>query len=307
MALLGNLLQAAPAAAASGVIVSVPTRWLQSVCGSFEWSGPTFEWRLRLHRQGMYRAVSYLVERHFVEARLASGALIDMLHLDVPYALKYALSGRWRPMQFYDASDLNVIRVTCSRATNASLPKGEGLVQGLVERAYMASSGQEVVGVASDASIDQTSDFGSSVWAVHVPLPAEPAAGAAAPATSNRYEVLFRSVERREGDSSGTLELEPWVAVLERHGAAFGSKLLVMIGDNVGNMYRVNRGRVQRGTQAHRLLARIYDLADMHNINFVAFWLPRAANQLLDSISKCRTLADAQARTQAAGVQFVAV
>jgi hypothetical protein len=306
-----------------GGVVSVPTPWLESAAGSFEWSGPTFEWRLRLHRQGLYAAVRLLTERHYAEARLTPGsAVAAMLSKDVHFALDRALSGRWRPMQFYPAGDLGVVRITCARALSVELPRGEALVQGLVEEATMPSTGRQVIGIAGDASID-AGEFGQSAWAIHVPvLPAVgrgdgPVCGvaggvasvAAEAAASARpsHEVLFRSVARRETDSSGTLELEPWVEALERHGASYGGKFLVAIGDNLGNVYRVNRGRVKRGTMAHQLLTRFYELLDLHDIDFVALWLPRAANQLLDALSKCRTLREAQERAQAAGVRLVGV
>ena len=305
-----------------GGVVSVPTPWLESAAGSFEWSGPTFEWRLRLHRQGLYAAVRLLTERHYAEARMSPGSVVAaMLSKDVRFALDRALSGRWRPMQFYPAGDLSVIRVTCARALSAELPRGEARVQGLVEEAVMPSTGRQVVGIVGDASID-AGEFGRTAWAIHVPvLPAAgsggsgggPAGGAvggageAATRAQPSHEVLFRSVVKREADSSGTLELEPWVEALERHGTSYSGRFLVAIGDNLGNVYRVNRGRVKRGTTAHQLLTRFYELLDWHDIDFVALWLPRAANQLLDALSKCRTLRDAQERAQAAGVRLVGV
>jgi hypothetical protein len=163
-----------------------------------------------------------------------------------------------------------------------------------------------VLGVVADASIDADGvNFGQSVWAIHVPVPGPAAAGDAAPA-AQQYEVLYRSVAKREGDSSGTLELEPWVAALERHGAAWRGRFLVAIGDNLGNCFRFNRGRVRRGTPAHKLLTRLYELLDVHDIDFVAYWLPRAGNQFLDALSKCRTPEEARARAQAAGLHLVA-
>lgn len=307
LALLRNLMQRAIAPGAPQL--GVPVRWLESVAGSYEWSGATFDWRLRLHRQGLYAAVAYARRKQFKEAFLRDGrssdslsALARMLNGDVAFALRHAESGHWRPMRFFDARDLDVVRVSCARCPNVPLPDGEAAIQARVERAFMPSTGQEVVGIASDASID-AEVWGSSVWAVHVPpfTSAEAGAGAAPPPAG---EVIYHEVPRGADDSSGTIELQPWVTVLERHGAALRGKFLVMTGDNLGNMYRVNRGRVKRGTPAHQLLMRLYDLAAEHDINFLALWLPRAANQYLDAVSKCRTLEEAQGAVPA-GVRLV--
>lgn len=282
------------ALAASAPTISVPVRWLESVAGSFEWSGPTFDWRLRLHRQGLHAAVAFARRRGFQEAWLAApgtgpSALATMLHGDVDFILRHAREGRWRPMQFFYASDLDVVKVFCARCPSAPLSSSEAAVQARAERAIMPRLGVEVVGVASDASIDGGA-WGSSVWAVHVPAIGGSWGGE--PLTGE--EILYRAAPRADDDSSGTVELAPWLAVLERHGAALRGKFLVMMGDNLGNMYRVNRGRIRRGTRAHAMLMNIYDLAAEHEINFLALWLPRAANQYLDAISKCRTLAEAQ-------------
>ena len=324
LSLLQSLMQRAGVEGAPPI--SVPLNFLESVSGSLEWSGPTFDWRLRVHRQGAYAAVAYARKKNFYEARLSGGdgklsALARMLHGDVEFVLRHALEAHWRPMQFFPARDLSVVRVFCARCPTAPLPEGEAAVQALVERAFLPSSGQEVVGVVSDASIDADA-WGSSVWALHVPAFAAsadaggsagagtataPVAGAGAsanPAPAAGGEILYRAVPRGTDDSSGTIELEPWVALLERHGAALRGKFLVMTGDNLGNMYRVNRGRVRRGTRAHVLLTRLYDLAAQHDINFIALWLPRAANQYLDAISKCRTVEEAQ-RTVGAGLRVV--
>jgi len=294
--------------AATGV-VSAPTAWIESVAGSFEWAGPTFDWYLRLHRQGLHAAVAFLKKQRYAEAHLSSSsAVARMLVDDVRVALDRALDGRWRPTRFFPADGVEAIRITCARAPCAPLPRGEAqsqaaLVQGFVEPA-ITPAGQQVLGLVGDASIDSGA-FGQSVWAVHVPVPASPTASGTAPATQE-YEVLYRSVARRASDSSGVLELEPWVAALERYGAAYSGKLLIAIGDNLGNVFRFNRGRVQRGTRAHELLTRLYGLLDAHNIDFVAYWLPRAGNQFLDALSKCRTPEEAHARAQAAGLRLVA-
>lgn len=279
--------------------VSVPVSWLESVAGSFEWSGPTFDWRLRLHRQGIYAAVAFARQRGYHEARLGDGTkpapsvLANMLRGDVDFVLRHAHEGRWRPMQFFDARDLDVVKVFCARCPSTPLPSGEAAVQARAERAIMPRLGAEVVGIASDASIDDGA-WGSSVWAVHVPAFGGDGAGAAGAPGNAGDEIMFRATSRADDDSSGTVELAPWLAVLERHGAALRGKFLVMMGDNLGNMYRVNRGRIRRGTRAHAMLMNLYDLAAEHEINFLALWLPRAANQYLDAISKCRTLAEAQ-------------
>lgn len=306
LALLERLTALATSTAHAGL--AVPRGWLESLAGSLEWVGSTFDWRLRLHRQGLHAAVAWARERQYPEVRLSAspGQLsfpASLMAGDVTFVLNHARERRWRPTQFFDAGRLRVVRVFCARCTSAPLPSGEGAVQARVERAVMGAGGREVVGIVSDASIDAGA-WGSSVWAVHVPPLGTGSEGGEASAPDVAGDVLFRSVPRGATDDSGTIELQPWVAVLERYGEQLRGKFLVMTGDNFGNMYRVNRGRVRRNTPAYPLLQRLYDLAAHYDVDFLALWLPRAANQLLDSISKCRSYEEA-ARACPPGVRLV--
>jgi hypothetical protein len=141
--------------AATGV-VSAPTAGIESVAGSFEWAGPTFDWYLRLHRQGLHAAVAFLKKQRYAEAHLSSSsAVARMLVDDVRVALDRALDGRWRPTRFFPADGVEAIRITCARAPCAPLPRGEAqsqaaLVQGFVEPA-VTPAGQQVLGLVGDA------------------------------------------------------------------------------------------------------------------------------------------------------------
>jgi hypothetical protein len=101
------------------------------------------------------------------------------------------------------------------------------------------------------------------------------------------------------------LELDPLAVDFEQNGAAYAGKLVVCYTDNIGNVYRVNRGNARYGTLALEMLDRMYEAADKHGFEFVALWVPRSFNQLADLFSKCSTVEQAQAWASAQGLRFV--
>jgi hypothetical protein len=158
-----------------------------------------------------------------------------------------------------------------------------------------------VVGVAGDASLDpEVAGRGHKAWAAWVPAP--PAEGGRA----GPDVVLFDTVPAAEqGWDSSSLELMPLVAALRRFGVQWRGRFVVFLTDNLGNMYRINKGRAAYGSRSLALLRELYALADAHRIDFIALWLPRAANGTLDALSKCRSVDEAAAWAEHAGFQFV--
>ena len=109
---------------------------------------------------------------------------------------------------------------------------------------------------------------------------------------------------------SDVLELQPIVVIL-RDKLASGKwkpgSLVVITCDSIATMYRINKGSAAYGTPAARLLRELYDLADDYDVDFFALWLPRAANQVSDALSKCSDVAQAGAWAQAQGLRLVRV
>ena len=118
-------------------------------------------------------------------------------------------------------------------------------------------------------------------------------------------EVVYHSVEPSErGWAADSLALKAPVEALRLNGAQWRGRFVVFLMDNLGNVARINKGRAERGTRAHALLSELYALADQFNIDFVALWLPRAANQLLDAFSKCRTDSEIESWAASRGLRL---
>lgn len=149
-----------------------------------------------------------------------------------------------------------------------------------------AVGGRQIVGTASDASFQPQT--GHRAWAL---------------ATDG--DVLYDNLTDDERAlPSDVLELLPLAAVMEQRAAQWRGRLVVFATDNLVNMYRVNRGRAAAGGAALAVIQRLYAVADAYDIDFVAIWLPRAANQLLDALSKCSDGAAAEQLAQAAGLRL---
>jgi len=290
----------------------VPFAFFESMVGSVEWLA-SFDSGLLLHRQGLRaslelaRAAAHGALRgHGAGAEVAVWATAPCA-ADVTAILGRARGGRARATRFVPAAEAQAVVVRCMPSPGREPAEGDLAMQALVQQAWTAS-GREVTGVVSDASLDAdattgaggVSTGGAKCWAalspapVHhgsVPAPGEVTFGATAPGES--------------GWAADSLELVPLVEVLRRNGAAWHGRVVVFLTDNIGNMYRVNKGRARHGTRAHGLLAELYALADLHAIDFLALWLPRAANGSLDALSKCRSADQAAAWAATAGLRFV--
>lgn len=68
--------------------------------------------------------------------------------------------------------------------------------------------------------------------------------------------------------------------------------MVIVLTDNLGNVFSINKGRA-RTPAVTAIIAEIYEIAERHNIFFVAAWLPREANLGPDALSKCKTRAEA--------------
>ena len=80
-----------------------------------------------------------------------------------------------------------------------------------------------------------------------------------------------------------SLELKPLVHLLQHNGGCWRGGFLVFLADNLGNLYRINKGRARHVTRAHELLRELYALADGYDIEFIALWLPCVVDSSLDA------------------------
>ena len=95
------------------------------------------------------------------------------------------------------------------------------------------------------------------------------------------------------------LELDPILGGFRRWGPRWLGKLVVVYVDNCGVAYCINAARAKRGTDAHKMIVELFDIADRCGFEILAVWLPRRYNAACDTISKESTLAAAAAAIRA--------
>jgi len=89
-----------------------------------------------------------------------------------------------------------------------------------------------------------------------------------------------------------TLEaVRTWAHLWSTDGTAQPRQVLLLM-DNLGNVFNINCGRARRPEVMH-IISQIYDVAESNNIVFIAAWLPREANLAADALSKCKSTQEA--------------
>ena len=271
----------------------VPFTFFESFVGSFEWLA-TFGSSLRLLRQGF---------RASLEASRRTGGCVALwpgapCAPGVAEALGRARRGLARAVRYFPSAHARVITVQAMPGPAPAHGEDRAL-QGRV-REVLQGSGPRVIGLAGDASLSESAPRGAGAggtgarcWGVMLPAAAD-----------GRADVIFGQEEGDDWDS-GSLELRPHLEALRRCAASWRNCVVVLLSDNIGNSYRLNKGNARFGTRAHRLLAEIYALVDAHDIELLALWLPRAANATLDALSKCRSYDEARAWASAAGCNLL--
>ena len=303
-----------------GVTIPVPYDFFERLVGSVGWV-VSFDWPALLHRQGLYATLHVAKAGHYPEVRLSPSSPCSR---DIRALCIRAAEGRTRPARYFPARDVAAVvvqvmpsqahlsseearlraRVTVDPAAAAAaaeivLTLGGAatapLLQGAIAPAVLPS-GRGVVGTASDASLTAASPdaVGAKCWGLRVNGEGV-----------DPNEVSFGAVPAdADGFTSDVVELIPLIEALRRYGKLWRGRFLVFLTDNLGNVPRINKGRAAAGSHAHALLSELYALADLYDIDFVALWLPRAANQLLDRLSKCRSVAEARAWAAANGLRL---
>ena len=90
-------------------------------------------------------------------------------------------------------------------------------------------------------------------------------------------------------------ELLTIVTWLERFGPCYRDAVVLFGTDNAGNVFSVNRLRVDADdTVMSGLLSRLLEVADACNIECLVWWCPRSLNAIADALSKCPSPSDAR-------------
>lgn len=95
------------------------------------------------------------------------------------------------------------------------------------------------------------------------------------------------------------LELDPILGGFRLWGPRWRGKLVAVYVDNSGVAYCINAGRARRGSDAHKMIVELFDLADRYGFEIIAIWLPRRYNAACDTVSKEGSLEDAAAAIRA--------
>ena len=265
----------------------VPYAFFESFVGSFEWLS-FFDSSLRLLRQGLRASLQAAAREQLGSVALWPGAPCAA---SVSIALRRAREGRARAVRYFPGAHARVIAVQAMPSHGGSPVDGDRALQGRLRLALRCGD-RRVVGLAGDASLSEPTAAevaagrpGALCWGAMYPS-VDGAVG--------QTDVVY-GVEDGEAWDSGSLELRPHLDALRRNAAVWKGCVVVMLSDNVGNSYRVNKGNARYGTRAHEILTEIYDLADANEIELLALWLPRACNSRSDALSKCRSVEEARA------------
>lgn len=115
-----------------------------------------------------------------------------------------------------------------------------------------------------------------------------------------RNEAIYRRWEpvdfRNDAQSAAVmlkLELDPILGAFRRWGAQWRGRTVVAYVDNSGVAYCINAARARRGSDAHKMIVELFDIADRYGFEILAIWLPRRYNAACDTISKQGSLAAA--------------
>jgi hypothetical protein len=109
--------------------------------------------------------------------------------------------------------------------------------------------------------------------------------------------AFYAKLSQDESDWSAICakELLAQVTWLERFGQAYRGAVILFGTDNAGNVFTVNRLRVDaEDAVMTSLLSRFLAAADACDVECLVWWCPRALNGISDDLSKCSTFVDAR-------------
>ena len=256
--------------------IIVPRSFVLKCAGSTQWLAEIFR-SGRLHTPALWRAAELL--------RLRSPPSVSDLPNFVStlqWWAEAASSGRLLPHRFIVALDIPSLDLFFDWVSSAS-----DVVPAVPVSLAQPSATRPVVSLLSDAAGGcavggcWTCDRGGSVRAFFAPL----------------------SPEERAWPAIDAKELKALVVWLESFGHEHEGAVLLYGTDNAGNVFTINRLRVDASnTVTQKLLSRMLAAADQWGIDIIAWWCPRALNAISDSLSKSLSLADARRVARTFGV-----
>ena len=284
----------------------VDIEFLRSTLGDVNWLAQ-FDYVTRIHCGGLYAALSIAERKGYSDVLLRRSS---PAYEDLVYLTERAAQGKLRSSRFFPATDVSVCLQPLPN-TVAARPQEEvclaqavqqlqlerlhdaevaaaarDLLQAMPVQKGQSNSHRQVVGLASDAS--KQPEEGHSAWAV-----------------TDGSSVYYSNVSGDQRHlTSSDLELSTVGPYFRANAEQLRRKIVFIGTDSLVTMFRLNKGKAARGTYAYAMLQFIYEVADEYDIDFVAVWIPRSANQFVDRLSKCRTADEARAWAESVGLRF---
>jgi len=252
--------------------IDVPVSYVLKAAGNAQWLAQNF--RLgRMHTPSLWLASELLRERRARGVTDCPGLLSAC-----EWWITAAADGRLQPHRFVCALDIPSLMVSLSLTEI-----GGEAAHGIPAARPRHGATRPVAAVLSDASGEEEAGALGGCW------------------TSSESEGLLQAFyaaltpEERAWRAICAKELLAIVLWLERFGAEHRGAVVLFGTDNAGNVFTVNRLRVDAGDAVMAgLLGRMLAAADAHDIECLVWWCPRGLNGIADDLSKCPTLADAR-------------
>ena len=247
--------------------VTVPASFARKAAGNLQWLAQNF--RLgRLHTPALWLAAELLCHQRPQPLASCPG-----LREACTWWASAAATNRLQPHRFVNALDIPSISLSFNLAA-----AGAGVAHAVPIPLPHILGSRPVVAVLSDAS--GTIGIGCC-WR------------GPGDTVTHAFQMLL-TADQRDWPSIGSKELLAIVTWLERFGALYKGAIVLFGTDNAGNVFCVNRLRVDAADAVTALLlSRLLAAADLYAIECIVWWCPRALNGISDDLSKCLSPTDA--------------
>lgn len=260
--------------ASLALVVSIPRSFALKAAGNTQWLAQNF--RLgRLHTSALWLSAELLRRAHAPSLQSCPGLLAAL-----QWWVAEASAGRLQPHRFVEGLDIPTLAVYFNNATQ--LAAESGVAFGVPLPAPSAAALRQVIALLHDASGELTAGAVGGCWRV--------------PGDTAIHAFYYQlTLEEREWSSIALKELRALVEWIERFGCHYPGAVLLAGTDNAGNVFTVNRLRVNAAnTVMAGLLSRLLAAADRWGIDVIVWWCPRALNGISDALSKSPSLISAR-------------
>jgi hypothetical protein len=251
--------------------IDVPVSFALKAAGNMQWLAQNFR-HGRLHTAALWLAAEQLRTRRVRHVRQCPG-----LAATCEWWAVEAAAGRLLPHRFMRALDIPSLSLSFSPVA----PEARAVAA--VPRAHpRARESRPVVAVLTDATGKDEGGAVAGCWRSESDVVVH-----AFHALMSPDQLAWRAICAKE--------LLAQVTWLERFGPAYRGAVILFGTDNAGNVFTVNKLRVDAEDAIMAgLLSRLLAVADACDVECLVWWCPRALNGISDDLSKCSSLVDAR-------------